>query len=158
MQTLQFILTIVSILAYLATSYMAIMAFFYLRHLKKNKEVLREVLKRLLMLSIANEVRENMRDVNEMKIDFQRLIENEQFERALALAKYGDYSLLGSFTDNAENLRQKVNVTIQKGAEEAYAYGGYGALVRYLDKQMGYGQLNEESKAQILRVLTGGGR
>lgn len=87
MQTLQIILTIVSILAYLATSYMAIMAFFYLRHLKKNKEVLREVLKRLLMLSIANEVRENMRDVNEMKIDFQRLIENEQFEDAEQLKK-----------------------------------------------------------------------
>lgn len=87
MQTLQFILTIVSILAYLVTSYMAIMAFFYLRHLKKNKEVLREVLKRLLMLSIANEVRENMRDVNEMKIDFQRLIENEQFEDAEQLKK-----------------------------------------------------------------------
>lgn len=87
MQTLQIILTIVSILAYFATSYMAIMAFFYLRHLKKNKEVLREVLKRLLMLSIANEVRENMRDVNEMKIDFQRLIENEQFEDAEQLKK-----------------------------------------------------------------------
>lgn len=87
MQTLQIILTIVSILAYLVTSYMAIMAFFYLRHLKKNKEVLREVLKRLLMLSIANEVRENMRDVNEMKIDFQRLIENEQFEDAEQLKK-----------------------------------------------------------------------
>lgn len=87
MQTLQIILTIVSILAYLATSYMAIMAFFYLRHLKKNKEVLREVLKKLLMLSIANEVRENTKVVNEMKIDFQRLIENEQFEDAEQLKK-----------------------------------------------------------------------
>lgn len=89
-------------------------------------------------------------------VNVDRLIENEQFERALALAKYGDYSLLGSFTDNAENLRQKVNVTIQKGAEEAYAYGGYEALWDYIRKQVGYGQLSEASARQVLGVITGG--
>jgi hypothetical protein len=89
-------------------------------------------------------------------VDVSRLKENEQFERALALAEYGDYSLLGNFTDNAENLRQKVNVTIQKGAEEAYAYGGYEALWNYIRKQVGYGQLSESTARQVLSVITGG--
>ena len=89
-------------------------------------------------------------------VDVSRLTENEQFERALALAKYGDYSLFGNFTDNAENLRQKVNVTIQKGAEEAYAYGGYEALWDYVRRQVGYGQLSESSARQVLSVITGG--
>ena len=89
-------------------------------------------------------------------VDVSRLKENEQFERALALAEYGDYSLLGNFTDNAENLRQKVNVTIQKGAEEAYAYGGYEALWNYIRKQVGYGQLSESTARQVLGVITGG--
>ena len=91
-------------------------------------------------------------------MDVSGLKEKDLLQRAVMLAQYGDYSLLGGFSDNLSGLRQKVNVSVQKGAEEAYAYGGYGALVRYLDRQMGYGQLNEESKAQILRVLTGGGR
>lgn len=87
MQTLQFILTIVSIVAYVATAYMAIMAYFYFRHLKSKEVPLRNVLKRLVTLSIVNEVRENVRDVNEMKTDLQRLIENEQFEDAEQLKK-----------------------------------------------------------------------
>mgnify|MGYP007101867622 CR=1 FL=1 len=89
-------------------------------------------------------------------VDVSALKENALFERALALAKYGDYSLLGSFSENLKNLKQKVSVTVQKGAEEAYAYGGYGSLVKYLDKQVGYGQINEDAKKQILRVVTGG--
>ncbi len=91
-------------------------------------------------------------------VDVSGLKEKDLLRRAVMLAQYGDYSLLGGFSENLSGLRQKVSVSVQKGAEEAYAYGGYGALVRYLDRQMGYGQLNEESKAQILRVLTGGGR
>lgn len=87
MQTLQFILTIVSILAYVVTSYMAIMAFFYLGRLKEREDFLRNVMKQLVTLSIVNEVRENVRDVNEMKTDLQRLIENEQFEDAEQLKK-----------------------------------------------------------------------
>lgn len=110
MQTLQIILTIVSILAYLATSYMAIMAFFYLRHLKKNKEVLREVLKKLLMFSIANEVRENVKNVNEMKIDFQRLIENEQFEDAEQLKK-----IIDDVEGNVKRMLDELNAVLGDG-------------------------------------------
>ena len=94
--------------------------------------------------------------LEQLGVDVDRLIENEQFDRAVALAKYGDFSLLGNFTDNAENLRQKVNYTIQRGAEEAYAYGGYEALWDYVYRQVGYGQLNEASARQVLAAVTGG--
>ena len=49
-----------------------------------------------------------------------------------------------------------MNVTIQKGAEEAYAYGGYEALWEYIRRQVGYGQLNEASARQVLSVIAGG--
>ena len=89
-------------------------------------------------------------------VDVSALREKDMLEQAVRLAGYGDYSLLGSFSENLANLKQKVSVTVQKGAEEAYAYGGYQNLVRYLDKQVGYGQINEDAKKQILRVITGG--
>ena len=88
-------------------------------------------------------------------VDVTALKENALLERALALAKYGDYSLLGAFSENAGAMKEKIGVTIQKGAEAAYAYGGYSYLVRYLDRQVGYGQLTEAGKRQILSVLTG---
>ena len=94
--------------------------------------------------------------LEQLGVDVDRLLENEQLDRALALAQYGDYSLLGKFSDNAKNIRQKVNVTIQKGAEEAYAYGGYTALWNYIKRQVGYGQLNETSAKQVLKVIAGG--
>lgn len=84
------------------------------------------------------------------------LYENNLFDRALSLAKYGDYSLLGNFTDNLPTLKEKISLTVQKGAEEAYYYGGYANLIKYLNKQLGYGQISEEGKKQIIKVLTGG--
>ncbi len=88
--------------------------------------------------------------------DVSQLKNDALFERALALAGYGDYSLLAAFTSAPASLRQKVGVSVQKGAEEAYLYGGYSGLVRYLDRQVGYGQLNENAKTQIIRTVTGG--
>lgn len=84
------------------------------------------------------------------------LYENDLFQRALSLAKYGDYSLLGNFSDNLPAIREKITATVQKGAEEAYFYGGYENLLKYLNKQVGYGQISEEGKKQIIKVLTGG--
>ena len=89
-------------------------------------------------------------------VDVSRLREEALLEKAVALAAYGDYSLLGSFSENLSGLKQKVSVTVQNGAQDAYAYGGYPALVRYLDRQIGYGQINESTKNQIISVLTGG--
>ncbi|MCH5197936.1 MAG: hypothetical protein J1E34_03420 [Oscillospiraceae bacterium] len=89
-------------------------------------------------------------------IDVSSLKENDQLERALALAKYGDYSLLGSFSGNLSGMKQKISSTIQKGAQEAYSSGGYFSLLSYLNKQVGYGQINESAKKQIISVVTGG--
>ncbi len=90
-------------------------------------------------------------------VNVEDLRRKNRLEEALALAQYGDYSLLGSFSQNLSGIRQKVSVTVQKGAEAAYAAGGAAGLTRYLNRQVGYGQLNEEGRRQILRVLTGGG-
>ncbi|MBQ7637726.1 MAG: hypothetical protein IJS90_02345 [Clostridia bacterium] len=89
-------------------------------------------------------------------VDVSKLIEDDDLEKALQLAKYGDYSLLGSFSENLSGLKQKIGSSIQKGAQEAYAYGGYSSLVRYLDRQVGYGQINDSAKKQIIAVVTGG--
>ena len=113
MQTLQFILTIVSILAYVATSYMAIMAFFYLGRLKKREDFLRNVMRQLVTLSIVNEVRENVRDVNEMKTDLQRLIENEQFEDAEQLKK-----IISRVEGRVKRIIDELDATIGDGKVE----------------------------------------
>lgn len=113
MQTLQFILTIVSILAYVATSYMAIMAFFYLGRLKKREVFLKNVMKQLVTLSIVNEVRENVRDVNEMKTDLQRLIENEQFEDAEQLKK-----IISRVEGRVKRMIDELDATIGDGKVE----------------------------------------
>ena len=88
-------------------------------------------------------------------VDLTSLREQNALETALALAKYGDFSLLGDFTDNVSALRTKIPASVQKGAENAYAYGGRSALTAYLDRQVGYGQITEEDKRRILTLLTG---
>ena len=91
--------------------------------------------------------------LEELGVDTTSLYEQGLLEKALALAKYGDYSLLGSFAANGGDFKQKISVSIQKGAQEAYWYGGYDVLLRYLDRQVGYGQLTEDGKRQILETL-----
>ena len=91
--------------------------------------------------------------LEELGVDTTSLYEQGLLEKALALAKYGDYSLLGSFAANGGDFKQKISVSIQKGAQEAYWYGGYDVLLRYLDRQVGYGQLTEDGKWQIVETL-----
>ena len=86
-------------------------------------------------------------------VDVSAMREEQALDKALALAKYGDYSLLEKYSSNAKNIKEKVQVYIQKGAEEAYAYGGYYALRRYLDRQVSYGQITEKTKNQIISAL-----
>ena len=88
-------------------------------------------------------------------VDLTSLREQNALETALALAKYGDFSLLGDFTDNVSALRTKIPVSVQRGAENAYAIGGRAYLNSYLDRQVGYGQITEEDKRRILTLLTG---
>lgn len=82
MQTLHIILTIVSVLAYVATSFMAITAFFYMRYLRKETVKMEVVLAKVFALQLANHVRDNVKELDEMKDTLRHLIEDEQFEKA----------------------------------------------------------------------------
>ena len=82
MQTLHIILTIVSVLAYVATSFMAITAFFYMRYLRKETVKMEVVLAQVFALQLANHVRDNVKELDEMKDTLRHLIEDEQFEKA----------------------------------------------------------------------------
>ncbi len=99
----------------------------------------------------------DLSELEALGVNVEDLRRRDRLEEALALAQYGDYALLGSFSENLSGLRQKVSVTVQKGAEAAYAAGGTAGLIRYLNRQMDYGQINEAAKRQILLALTGGG-
>ena len=94
--------------------------------------------------------------LEQLGVNVDKLKQDDLLERAVALAGYGDYSLLGTLSQNEDGLRQKVSASVQKGAEAAYAAGGYPALSAYLDKQVGYGQLNALSRRQVMRTVTGG--
>lgn len=88
-------------------------------------------------------------------VDVSSVKEKEKLEKALSLAKYGDMSLLGDYSAGIAAMKSKIGFTIQKGAETAYANGGYTGLKRYLDRQVGYGQLTEKDERQIISALTG---
>ncbi len=66
-----------------------------------------------------------------------------------------DISALQQSAAQKENENEKISLTIQNTAEETYYYYGYNALVRYLDRQIAYGQITQKGKNQILKVLTG---
>ncbi len=82
MQTLHIILTVVSMLAYVATAFMAITAFFYMRYLHKEAGKMEVVLAKVFTLQLANNLMNNIKELNEMKVTFHQLIEDEQFEKA----------------------------------------------------------------------------
>lgn len=109
------------------------------------------------LLSVAGEMAEygDYSGLEALGMDVGKLRENDQLETALALAKYGDASLLSALTGGAASVKQKISVTVQKGAEAAYETGGYSSLVSYLNKQIGYGQITENGKKQIISAITG---
>lgn len=88
-------------------------------------------------------------------VDVSSLQNSEKLETALALAKYGDLSMLAKLSGGTGAIRSKISATIQKGAQTAYADGGYAGLVSYLNGQVGYGQITEADKKQIISVVTG---
>lgn len=109
------------------------------------------------LLDVAAEMAEygDYSGLEALGMDVSSLKENGELEKALALAKYGDTSLLGKLAGGNASFRDKIGFSVQKGAEAAYMTGGYYGLVSYLDKQIGYGQITENGKAQILAALTG---
>lgn len=84
---------------------------------------------------------------------------------ALKMAQMGDFSFLKNIgvdvsvlEANAKkqaNAPEKISVTIQNNAEEIYYYNGYNSLVRYLNRQIAYGQITEAGKQQVIKALTG---
>lgn len=66
-----------------------------------------------------------------------------------------DVSALEAAANAKKNAPEKISVNIQNNAEETYYYRGYSALIRYLDRQIGYGQLTVKGKKQIVKALTG---
>lgn len=68
-----------------------------------------------------------------------------------------DVSALQQAAEDKENAPEKISVTIQNTAEETYYYYGYSALLRYLNRQIAYGQITEKGKEQIVKALTGHG-
>ncbi len=108
------------------------------------------------------------------KEEYSRLqnAESEAYEKqqdilsfAYKMAQLGDFSYLQeagidisalqAAAKEKEDAPEKISVTIQNTAEETYYYYGYSALVRYLDRQVAYGQLTEKGKNQVIKALTG---
>ncbi len=109
------------------------------------------------------------------KLDYDRAedAEKQTYDRrqddlafAYKMAQLGDFSYLKkagidvSFLESEalaeQQAPEQISVNIQNGAEDAYYYSGYAALVRYLNRQIGYGRLTEKGKQQIIATLTGG--
>ncbi len=86
------------------------------------------------------------------------------YDFAFKMAQLGDYSYLKKLGVDVSDLEkaaaekanapEKISVTIQNTAEETYYYYGYYSLVRYLNRQIAYGQLTEKGKQQIIDALT----
>ena len=109
------------------------------------------------------------------KLDYDRAqdAERQAYDRrqddlafAYKMAQLGDFSYLKkagvdvSFLESEALAKQQapeeISVNIQNGAEDAYYNSGYAALLRYLNRQIGYGRLTEKGKQQIITALAGG--
>ncbi|MBR2415009.1 MAG: hypothetical protein IKB13_10960 [Clostridia bacterium] len=105
------------------------------------------------------------REQESQKADYEK--QQDALSFAYKMAQLGDFSYLQeagidisallSAAKEKENAPEKISVTIQNTAEETYYTYGYAALVRYLDRQISYGQITEKGKSQILKALTGRG-
>lgn len=109
------------------------------------------------LLKVAGEMAEygDYSGLEALGVDVSSVKENAELEKALALAKYGDTSALRRLTGGTGAMKEKISVSVQKGAEAAYATGGYASLLSYLNKQIGYGQITADGKEQIIAAITG---
>lgn len=82
MQILNIIFTIVAIIANGAMIYFAITAWFELRRIKSDLIGMRRALAITMSITMGEHVISNFEQLNEMKSDFRRLVENEQYEEA----------------------------------------------------------------------------
>lgn len=96
-----------------------------------------------------------------MGIDVSSKEQAQKLELALSFAKLGDYTLLEQFGFNVpeeeaeEEKTEKISISVQKGAAEAYESGGITALEKYLSSQVAYGQISETAKQTIINTMKG---
>ena len=82
MQTLHIILNIVTIIANCFLTWFAITAWFELRRLKRKLTGMERAMSVVTTITMCNHVKDSFDQLNEMKADFHRLVENEQYEEA----------------------------------------------------------------------------
>lgn len=85
MQTLRFILFILGSIAYLATAFFAITAWFRLHVMQKKVCSMAETLSHLFGVTMSNHVQSQFNRCQEMKKKLQKLVGNEQYEDAQRL-------------------------------------------------------------------------
>ena len=82
MQIQNIIFTIVAVIANAAVTYFAITAWFELRRMKSDFAGMKRALAITTTITMGEHVKSNFEQLNEMKADFHRLVENEQYEEA----------------------------------------------------------------------------
>ena len=82
MQIQNIIFTIVAVIANAAVTYFAVTAWFELRRIKNDILGIKRALAITTTITMGEHVKSNFEQLNEMKADFHRLVENEQYEEA----------------------------------------------------------------------------
>lgn len=82
MQILNIILSIMAIIANCFLTWFAITAWFELRRIKNDILGMKHALAVTTTITMAEHVKSNFEQLNKMKSDFHRLVENEQYEEA----------------------------------------------------------------------------
>ena len=87
MQTLQIIVSIMSVVSYAAMTFLAGFAFVRLRRLSEEVSDLRRTTHTTLCITMGEHIRNNVDELNSMKERFDELLEKECFEDASRLKK-----------------------------------------------------------------------
>lgn len=82
MQILDIILTIVTIIANCFLTWFAITAWFELRRMKRNLTGMERAMAVVTTITMGNHVKDSFEQLNEMKAAFNRLVEEERYEKA----------------------------------------------------------------------------
>lgn len=82
MQILNIILSIMAIIANCFLTWFAITAWFELRRIKNDILGMKHALAVTTTITMGEHVKSNFEQLNKMKADFNRLVENEQYEEA----------------------------------------------------------------------------
>lgn len=87
MQILNIIFTIVTIIANCFLTWFAITAWFALRRLNRDFAGMKRAMAIVTTITMGEHVKSNFEQLNEMKVTFHMLVENEQYDEAEELKK-----------------------------------------------------------------------